>query len=75
MQLFITSMPQPWKIKISKLEIEEIYKMDSQTRRYNALLNAKKKAKDPEFKKIWQNKLTELLIADNTRRRKGDRIN
>tara|TARA_R100001015_G_C4433307_1_gene29631 strand:- start:193 stop:342 length:150 start_codon:yes stop_codon:yes gene_type:complete len=49
--------------------------MDRQTRRYNALLNAKKKATDPEFKKIWQNKLTELLIDDNTRRRKGDRIN
>ena len=49
--------------------------MERQTRRYNALLNAKKKAKDPKFKKIWQNKLTELLIADNTRRRKGDKIN
>ena len=48
--------------------------MDRQTRRYNALLAAKKRAKDPEFKKIWQQNLTELLIADNTRKRKGDKI-
>ncbi len=35
--------------------------MDSVTRRAIALRNAKKNAKNPEFKKLWDQKLRELI--------------
>lgn len=35
--------------------------MDNVTRRCIAVQEAKKKAKDPEFKKLWENVLIQLL--------------
>tara|TARA_R100001198_G_C5227487_1_gene207689 strand:- start:1057 stop:1221 length:165 start_codon:yes stop_codon:yes gene_type:complete len=35
--------------------------MDCVTRKYVAVQEAKKKAKDPEFKKLWENVLIQLL--------------
>jgi hypothetical protein len=35
--------------------------MDNLTRRCIAVRTAKKNAKDPEFKKVWQNHLNALL--------------
>tara|TARA_A100001015_G_scaffold319886_1_gene444316 strand:+ start:3694 stop:3834 length:141 start_codon:yes stop_codon:yes gene_type:complete len=41
--------------------------MDRKARRYESLLKAKKAAKSKEFKKLWQDKLYELLLKDNKR--------